>query len=208
MGNNTPPRSPPPAAELLQAALTALVQHRAFGDSRYIRGQLAVTYRRRLRKLGATMPAAGRLADLLDDDAHASGGGGGSMRQHQLVGDIVLRCAIQHAMRQVVKGDSYGLPLSDCAALFDVASAHWSAGLPGGPLTASMPAANRLHHSIATQLWQQQEGPAMLPPYPAAFLAAIEHNYGAPLAKPTPDEMSMLRRGWSLLDTLLPRLAH
>lgn len=208
MDNNAPPRATLPATELLHAAVTALVQHRAFGDSRYIRSQLAVTYRRRLRKLGATMPAARRLDDLLDDDAHSSGGGGGSMRQHQLIGDIVLRCAIRHAMRQVVKGDTYGLPLSDCAALFDAARAHWSAGLPGGPLTAHMPAANRLHDSIATQLWQQEEGPAMLQPYPAAFLAVIEHNYGAPLAKPTPDEMTMLRRGWSLLDTLLPHLAH
>src|SRR5450830_49753 len=153
MGNNTPPRSPPPAAELLQAAETALVQHRAFGDSRYIRGQLAVTYRRRLRKLGASMPAAGRLADLLDDDTLRSEAGCASTRQLQLTGDIVLRCAIQHAMGPVVKGDTYGLPLVQCAALFDAAGAHWSAGLPGGPLTAGMPAATRLHDSINTQLW-------------------------------------------------------
>jgi hypothetical protein len=196
---------------LLYAAETALVQHRAFGNSRYIRSQLAVTYRRRLRKLAATMPAARRLADVLDDDAQTSPGRGGSTRQHQLIGDIVLRCAIQHAMRQVIKGDTYGLPLSLCAALFDAASAHWSADLPGGPLTAGMPAARRLHDSVGTQVWRQEEGTATLhalPPYPAAFLAVIEHNYGAPLATPTPEEMAMLRRGWDLLHTLLPRLAH
>src|SRR5471032_1531692 len=208
MGNTGSSRAPAPEKTLLYAAETALVQQRAFGDSRYIRGQLAVTYRRRLRKLGASMPAAGRLVALLDDDAHASGGGGGSMRQHQLIGDIVLRCAIQHAMRQVVKGDSYGLPLTECAALFDAASAHWSAGLPGGPLTTDMPAATRLHDSIHTQVWHQAKDQAALQSYPAAFLTVIEHNYGAPLATPTPDEMTMLRRGWDLLHTLLPRLAH
>src|SRR5471032_1603321 len=208
MGNTGSSRAPAPEKTLLYAAETALVQHRAFGDSRYIRGQLAVTYRRRLRKLSAAMPAAGRLAGWLDDDTLRSEAGCASTRQLQLTGDIVLRCAIQHAMRQVVKGDTYGLPLVQCAALFDAAGAHWSAGLPGGPLTAGMPAATRLHDSINTQLWQQQEDQTALPPYPAAFLAVIEHNYGAPLATPTPEEMAMLRRGWGLLHTLLPRLAH
>ncbi|MFZ4875722.1 aKG-HExxH-type peptide beta-hydroxylase [Janthinobacterium sp. Mn2066] len=211
MGNTAPPRAPPQAGELLHAAETALVQHRAFGDSRYIRGQLAVTYRRRLRKLGAAMPAAQQLAALLDADAQDAGKSGSATRQQQFIGDIVLRCAIQHAMRQVIKGDTYGLPLTECAALFDAASAHWRAGLPGGPLTAGMPAATRLHDSINTQVWQQEEGPLTrhaLPPYPAAFLAVIEHNYGAPLATPTQDDMAMLRQGWNLLDSLLPRLAH
>ncbi|WP_300750834.1 hypothetical protein, partial [Janthinobacterium sp.] len=97
---------------------------------------------------------------------------------------------------------------TECAALFDAASAHWSAGLPGGPLTADMPAATRLHDSIHTQVWHQAKDQAALQPYPAAFLTVIEHNYGAPLATPTPDEMTMLRRGWDLLHTLLPRLAH
>src|SRR5471032_1151486 len=173
MGNTGSSRAPAPEKTLLYAAETALVQHRAFGDSRYIRSQLAVTYRRRLRKLAATMPAARRLADVLDDDAQTSPGRGGSTRQHQLIGDIVLRCAIQHAMRQVIKGDTYGLPLSLCAALFDAASAHWSADLPGGPLTAGMQAARRLHDSVGTQVWRQEEGPVTLhalPPYPAAFL--------------------------------------
>lgn len=208
MGNTEPPRAPAPAGILLYAAETALVQHRAFGDSRYIRGRLAVTYRRRLRKLGTAVPAAGRLADLLDDDAYHSPGRAGSTRQHQLIGDIVLRCAAQHAMRQVIRGDTYGLPLARCAALFEQASAHWSAGLPGGPLTAGMAAATRLHDSTHTQLWQLEENQSMLQPYPAAFLAVIEHNYGAPLSTPTPAEIAMLRRGWDLLSTLLPRLAH
>src|SRR5471032_1983703 len=203
MGNTGSSRAPAPEKTLLYAAETALVQHRAFGDSRYIRGQLAVTYRRRLRKLSAAAPAAGRLADLLDDAIHTS-----PTRQHQLIGDIVLRCASQHAMRQVVKGDTYGLPLTECAALFDAASAHWSAGLPGGPLTTDMPAATRLHDSIHTQVWHQAKDQAALQSCPAAFLTVIEHNYGAPLATPTPDEMTMLRRGWDLLHTLLPRLAH
>ena len=47
---------------MLGAAETALVTHRAFGDSGYIRDQLAVAYRRRLHKVGASVPAARQLA--------------------------------------------------------------------------------------------------------------------------------------------------
>lgn len=195
------PRAAPPGPDVLDAVETALVCHRAFGDSDYIRDQLAVAYRRRLHKLGSALPEAERLARLLDAAAPA--------RQRQLLGDTVLRCAVQHAMRQLHLGDDYGLPLPRCAALFQGAAGHLRAGLPGGPLTARLPALARLHDGRArdeddTYIWHawQQDTP-----YAAAFLAVMEDNYGAPLATPTPHERALLRRGLRLLDALLPRLS-
>ena len=195
-----PLRATPPGLDVLDAVETALVRHRAFGDSNYIRDQLAVAYRRRLHKLGSTLPEAERLASLLDAAPPA--------RQHQLVGDTVLRCAVQHAMRQRHLGDEYGLPLPQCAALFQAAEAHLRAGLPGGPLTAHLPDMARLHDAHPppdgdTYIWHAWHRGT---PYATAFLAVMEDNYGAPLATPTPHERALLRRGLRLLDTLLPRL--
>ena len=193
-------RAAPPDADVLAAVETALVTHRAFGDSAYIRDQLAVAYRRRLHKLGHTLPEAARLASLLDAAPPA--------RQRQLLGDTVLRCAVQHAMRQLHLGDEYGLPLPQCAALFQAAGEHLDADLPGGPLTAHLPDMARLYgehppQDNDTYLWHAwQEGT----PYMRAFLAVMDDNYGAPLATPTPQERALLRRGLRLLETLLPRL--
>ena len=146
------------------------------------------------------MPAARQLAQQLDGAAPA--------RQRQLLGDTVLRCAVQHAMRQLHLGDDYGLPLPQCAILFQAAGEHLRAGLPGGPLTAHLPPVARLHAEGRLQdedpyIWHAwQDGT----PYACAFLAVMEDNYGAPLVTPTPHERALLRRGLRLLETLLPRL--
>ncbi|WP_100872895.1 hypothetical protein [Janthinobacterium sp. 64] len=193
-------RAAAPDAVVLAAVETALASHRAFGDSNYIRDQLAVAYRRRLHKLGGALPEAESLATLLDAAPPE--------RQRQLLGDTVLRCAVQHAMRQLHLGDDYGLPLPQCAALFLAAGEHLRAGLPGGPLVAHLPPMARLHDEASPQnedtyIWHAwQEGT----PYARAFLAVMEDNYGAPLATPTPQERALLRRGLRLLETLLPRL--
>ena len=220
-------RATPPDPDVLGAVETALVRHRAFGDSDYIRGQLAVAYRRRLHKLGSTLPEAARLARLLDAAP--------AVRQRQLLGDTVLRCAVQHAMRHLHLGDDYGLPLPQCAALFQAAGTHLQSGLPGGPLTAHLPAMARLHAAHAHQQEESAAGAGEngaddtfsdtyaynVPyndtyiwhawhqgtPYATAFLAVMEDNYGAPLATPTPHERALLRRGLRLLETLLPALA-
>ena len=199
-------RAAPPDPAVLDAVETALVRHRAFGDSNYIRDQLAVAYRRRLHKLGCAMPDAARLARLLD--------GAPAARQRQLLGDTVLRCAVQHAMRQLHLGDDYGLPLPQCAALFQGAAQHLQAGLPGAPLVAHLPPMARLRDGGApediaadagdTYIWHAWHDGS---PYAAAFLAVMDDNYGAPLVTPTPHERDLLRRGLRLLDTLLPRLA-
>ena len=201
-------RAAAPDAAVLDAVETALVRHRAFGDSLYIRDRLAVSYRRRLHKLRAALPQAGLLADLLDRTP--------AVRQRQLIGDIVLRCAVQHAMRQLALGDAYGLPLPQCGALFGLAAEHLRQCRPGGPLVAHLPPEAILaggadgNGAQATYVWRQPGAPAVPPatPYAAAFLAVMEENYGAPLSTPGASEMAMLRRGVQLLDALLPRLTR
>lgn len=192
-------RAPAPGGEVLQAIETALVRHRAFGDSLYIRQQLTVAYLRRLHKLRTALPQAGQLVDQLQLAPPE--------RQRQLVADTVLRCAVQHAMRQLALGDEYGLPLPQCDALFGLAAEHLRLGLPGAPLVAGLAPQFLLAGDATTSVWP---GPDATPPSPhvSAFLDIMQENYGAPLATPTASEMAMLRRGLQLLDTLLPRLTR
>ncbi|WP_215409245.1 hypothetical protein [Janthinobacterium sp. JC611] len=201
-------RAAAPDADVLAAAETALVTHRAFGDSGHIRDQMAIACWRRLHKLGSTLPEAESLASRLDAATPA--------RRRQLLGDTVLRYAVQHAMGQLHLGDAHGLPLPQCAALFQAAGAHLDTGRPGGPLTAHLPPMARLHEGRAmdgddaeadtettTYIWHAWREDT---PYARAFLAVMDDNYGAPLATPTPQERTLLRRGLRLLETLLPRL--
>lgn len=90
-------RAAAPGIDVLKAIETALVRHRAFGDSRYIRAQLVTAYLRRLHKLRTALPQAGMLLDQLQLAPPE--------RQRQLMADTVLRCAVQHAMRQLALGD-------------------------------------------------------------------------------------------------------
>lgn len=199
-------RAATPGAARMAAAETALLSHRAFGDSLYIRDRLAATYQRRLRKLGQALPSAAHLASLLAQAPPTS--------QRQLTGDIVLRCAVQHAMCQLTLDEAYGLPLVQCTGLFQLAAKHLQAGRPGGPLVAQLPAIARLdqqheeaedgndsHGSYIWHAWHTDT------PYAGAFLNVIESNYGAPLLTPTPHERDLLRRGLRLLHTLLPGLS-
>src|SRR5438128_5025033 len=92
--------------EMLETIETILAQHRAFGNSDYIHEQLQVSYKRRLNKISAYLPLAGQLLDAL---CRAN-----SYSRYRVIGDTVVRCAIQHAHTQLETGTQYGLPLDEC----------------------------------------------------------------------------------------------
>src|SRR6516164_3885186 len=82
-----------------------LAQH-PFGDSDYITEQLHVCYKRRLQKISSRLPAAGQLLHVLGQADH--------YWQYRIIGDVVVRCAVNHALRQIELGTPYGLPLDEC----------------------------------------------------------------------------------------------
>src|SRR5437763_8508089 len=95
--------------ESLQELEAILAQH-PFGSRDYIQGQLHVCYKRRLRKISAYLPVAGQLLDMLcRADSHS---------QYRVIGDTVVRCAIQHALMQLELGTQSGLPLDECEEIF------------------------------------------------------------------------------------------
>ncbi|MET3134518.1 hypothetical protein AAKU55_004818 [Oxalobacteraceae bacterium GrIS 1.11] len=183
--------------ETLKQVELALAQHRAFGSSAYIRQQLDICYRRRLDKIGAALPVAARLSQVLraTDADH----------RNQIIGDTVLRCAVQHALRQVVTGLPYGLPLAQCGALFQATLEHIAQGKPGGPLLTGFAQA----HSLGSEphqawIWNEEHADDV---FGRAFRDVMAHNYGAPLCSPSAEELSMLARGAQLLKDLLPVLS-
>lgn len=175
-----------------------LVSHPVFGDSGYISAQYHQSCQRRLRVIAASLPSAGRLADALSRAPIA--------RVRQACGNTVVRCAIQHAHTQVEDGAGYGMPLDDCAAIFD----HYADLLerPGDHLAALPP-----HHALPT-IRGDGGGPAIWSEaYPQdvfgrAFRFLVKVNYGDPLSFADPASVAKLQHGYALLAALLPDLAE
>src|SRR5437879_13541902 len=100
-------------AKLPVEKLDAVLAQHPFGDSQYITQQMHFSYQRRLRKRSVHLPIAGQLLDALSR--------ADPYRQYRFIGDTVLRCAVQHAHKQVETGTPYGLPLEQCAEVFQTA---------------------------------------------------------------------------------------
>jgi hypothetical protein len=176
------------------AALASLDQTLAehpFGNSDYITERLHACYQRRLAKLSAHLPAAGQLLDVLNEaDACA---------RHRVIGDTVVRCAVQHALKQVETGATYGLPLAHCDKLFQATISHVKA-CESGPLGDG--SVSRLgpeaHHGW---IWCGDHSDVV---FAHAFQYVIHRIYGGLPCRPNTEEIAMLTRGVRLLEELLP----
>ena len=114
-------------------SLDALLSQHPFGNSNYIHEQLHICYQRRLHKISSHLPVAGQLPDTLcQADAYT---------QYRVIGDTVVRCAVQHAFRQIETGTPYGLPLEQCEEVFQATIHHLEEG-KCGPLGSGL--SNRL----------------------------------------------------------------
>jgi hypothetical protein len=177
--------------------LDTLLTQSPFGSSDYIRAQRQVAYKRRLGKIAPRMPAAGQLVEALDKAPAYS--------QYRTLGDTVLRCAVQHALRQLETGAPYGLPLDQCEEIFRATVVHLGREECRGPLEAGLDRGLRLgpqrHHGW---IWSEEHLDDL---FGRSFRYLVHDNYGAPLCTPNPDEIAMVRKGAQLLNELLPLLA-
>ena len=174
-----------------------LVSHPIFGDSAYISAEYHRSCDRRLRRIGSSLAPAARLADALQSAPIDA--------VQRTCGNTVVRCAIQHAHTQVEEGAGYGMPLADCAAVFD----HYAGLLEQDTgACASLPP----HQALPT-LVSAGGGPAIWTEaysddiFGRAFRFLIKVNYGDPLVFADSDTVAKLRRGCALLSALLPDLA-
>lgn len=175
-----------------------LSEYRPFGDGDYIHEQMRMTYGRRLSKISASVPVAGKLFEALQR--------ADSYTQYRVLGDPVMRCTIQHALTQIVTRSPYGLPLEDCEEIFREALRHVLGRRPGGLLGSSLPYVERL----GSEPWH---GWIWSEDHPEdAFGRALRHlireHYGESLATPSPAEVAMLQKGARLLGELVPSLSR
>src|SRR5258708_15080259 len=122
--------------ELLGAIEQALVEHRPFGDSAYVLNQLEVTFKRSLGRIAAYLPVAGRLLGALE---HAD-----SYTRYRVVGNTVIRCAVQHAHTRLDSGTPYGLSIPECEKVFEETVGHLELGKSGTPFENSVTHLDRL----------------------------------------------------------------
>lgn len=175
-----------------------LGQHRAFGNSDYIHEQLQVCYKRRLNKISAYLPVAGQLLDALcRADNHS---------RYRVIGDTVVRCTVQHALKQLETGTQYGLPLDQCEEVFQATIRHLEESKCGGPLESGVTQVNRLgpdpYHAW---VWSEEHSDDV---FGRSFRYVIQENYGESLCTPNADELAILAKGAQLLSELLPLLSR
>jgi hypothetical protein len=180
-----------------------LAQHRAFGDSAYIHQRLHVTYQRRLGKISAHLPTAAAVLDGLCR--------GDTYDQYRVIGDTVVRCSIDDALRQIEMETSHGFTLDECDEVFRAIVRYFEDGKSGGPLGSGFATVNRLgreaHHGW---IWSHGHYGDV---FGRAFRRTVQECCGElcepelELCAPTNEELFMLSKGALLLGDLLPLLA-
>jgi hypothetical protein len=183
---------------MLETIETILARHQVFGDSDYINEQLRRCYKRRLGKISAYLPAGGELLSALDRAPDHN--------QYRVIGDTVVRCAIQHALKQLETGTEYGLPLDQCEEIIRATARHVEEGRPGAPLESGV---TELHHlgprSPHVWIWSEDHADDV---FGRSFRYLVQDNYGESLCTLDSEELELLARGAQLLEDLLPTLSR
>jgi hypothetical protein len=145
--------------------LDGILANHPFGNSNYIIQQLLICYKRRLGKISACLPAAGELLQNLNKlDA---------VSQRQVIADTVVRCAVQHAMRQIETGEKYGLPLERCQQIFEETIRYIGQGRFGSLVSGL---SDRLGpKSFHPWIWSEERDQDL---FVDAFRFVLQENYG------------------------------
>lgn len=173
-----------------------LLSGHTFGNSDYITEQMHLSIKRRLHKISTHLPVAGQLLDALNQTE--------PFRQYRVIGDTIVRCAVQHAHRQVETGVPYGLPLQQCAEVFG-ASLHLLAEGESAPL------GSKLVHRLGPDphdgwIWSEDRPDDV---FGRSFLKVVTDNYGdEPRCTLTADELTSVSKGVQLFRELLPHLSR
>lgn len=177
--------------------LDAILAGNAFGNDEYLTEQMHICFRRRLGRIAAKLSAAGGLLDVLDRADSAA--------RYRVLGDMIVRCAVQHASTQLESGQEYGLPLRSCERIFDAARAE----LQCGRVNTSSPGIAELTRTSPRFSWIDASPPSggmFEQVFSEAFDFLVEDAYGSD-AVPCPigdDEFSVYEKGLRLLAELLP----
>ncbi len=125
--------------------------------------------------------------------------------RYRVIGSTVVRCAIQHGLRQVETGQPYGLPIADCDAVLAATANSINAGRFGD---ATWGAGRRIGDQIYHGAIWSSQSEAEDPVSAKALDFVVRDNYPGGPSDPSASEIDALRRGARLLEALLPKVAR
>ena len=175
--------------------LDSFLAEHPFGNNDYITEQMHICFKRRLGKISTQLPIAGQLVEALNRV--------GAYGQYRVLGDMVVRCAVQHALRQIETGVPYGLPLELCEDIFKATHQQIVEGV-FGPLGSGL--VNRLGSgSYHGWIWSEERSEDV---FDRAFGYLLETHYGGRPCTINADEVATLAKGVQLLTELLPSMSR
>lgn len=175
----------------------AMLVDSAFGNDAYLTDQMHICFKRRLEKIAARLPAASGLLNALSR--------ADSTVQYRVLGDMTVRCAVQHALTQLDSDLDYGLPLTSCERIFE--AAHTA--IDSGGVNRSRLGLAELTRTSPSYSWickKKRPGDMFDDVFSQAFDFLIEDAYGED-ARPCSidaDEFAIFEKGLRLLAELLP----
>lgn len=182
-----------------------LAGHRAFGDSGYIICQADRRYQDRLDELSPHLPVAGSVRDTL---AQADPGAA-----RRVLGDSVVRYAINSAIRQFAEAPRMSLPVEDCEEVLD-ATLDWlevSASQTNRPPFGAGSAVSLGKAPYDKRIWfGERDGDVFTRVFRWLVKQRLAHKCepGAELAIADDRDLALLEKGTSLLNELMPELTR
>jgi hypothetical protein len=170
-----------------------LAQH-PFGDSIYITKRLHDSYELRLHKLAADMPVAGSLLDCLN-----RAGAGAWYRE---IGNTLVRCAVDHALRTLALNTRSGLSLEECEEVFRETKRRIE-DTGADPVGSEF--LDRLEQdTFQSAIWSEAPSEDLIVRH---FRALVAHTYQCRLCAPSAEERAVFAMGVRLLGELLPQMS-
>ena len=172
--------------------LDALLAEHAFGDSEYITREMHLSCSRRLTKIATRLAVADRLHDEISrTDPYT---------KYRMLGDTVVRCAIQHSHKQIEEDLEYGLPLTQCQEVFEEAIRLLHSG-GNAPLGTGL-GARFGPEPYYGWIWRE-DGPENV--FSRSLKHLVHKNFGEALYTLNSDKSANFSKGLTLLRELLPQ---
>ncbi|MGW1288221.1 aKG-HExxH-type peptide beta-hydroxylase [Streptomyces sp. NPDC002586] len=171
---------------------------RPFGDSVYVHEQMRSAFKRRIEELGTSMPIAHRLLDSLERADKQS--------QYRVLGDPVVRAAIQHSLGRIVAGYEVALPLELCEEVFRRTVHHLESGSKDSPSeSGAVPTWHLGSVRDTAWIWKPERSDDV---FGRGFQQIIVSEYEDLPCSPSVNDIEMLQQATRLLNEILPMVSR
>jgi hypothetical protein len=165
-----------------------------FGDSKYLHQQMHAAFKRRIENISTSVAAGHRLLTTLQQVDRQT--------EYRVLGDPLVRRAVQQLVVQQVAGGTPQLPPQLCAQLLDATAHRIEAGLPTGPLQGDIDDPQWLGDPLHTPwIWAPGQRDDT---FSQAFSQLVEWQFQGGLPAAADADHTALREGAQLLGEVLP----